>query len=75
MNVKNFIVLIVVFSGKECLPVLKTSIRGLSNQNSIKTGILMLNMGGPQSIDQVHDYLLRIMTDREMIQFPIMQKL
>ncbi|GLV37405.1 Ferrochelatase [Carabus blaptoides fortunei] len=59
--------------GKQCIPVLKTSIRGLSNQNNIKTGILMLNMGGPRSIDQVHDYLLRIMTDKEMIQFPVMQ--
>lgn len=35
-----------------------------------KTGILMLNMGGPQTTDQVHDYLLRIMTDRDMIQLP-----
>lgn len=33
----------------------------------------MLNMGGPQKVDQVHDYLLRIMTDRDMIQLPIMQ--
>lgn len=39
-----------------------------------KTGIVMLNMGGPQSVDQVHDYLLRIMTDRDMIQFPLFQK-
>lgn len=38
-----------------------------------KTGIVMLNMGGPQSVDQVHDYLLRIMTDRDMIQFPLFQ--
>ena len=36
-----------------------------------KTAILMLNMGGPQRLDQVHDYLLRIMTDRDMIQLPI----
>lgn len=38
-----------------------------------KTGIIMMNMGGPSSTDQVHDYLLRIMTDRDMIQFPFMQ--
>ncbi|KAG8318551.1 hypothetical protein J6590_001666 [Homalodisca vitripennis] len=31
----------------------------------------MLNMGGPQNTDQVHDYLLRIMTDRDMIQLPV----
>lgn len=30
----------------------------------------MLNMGGPETTDQVHDYLLRIMTDRDMIQLP-----
>lgn len=40
-----------------------------------KTGILMLNMGGPQNTDQVHDYLLRIMTDRDMIQLPFQSKL
>lgn len=34
----------------------------------------MMNMGGPQHVDQVHDYLLRIMTDRDMIQFPLFQK-
>ncbi|XP_023173886.1 ferrochelatase, mitochondrial [Drosophila hydei] len=40
-----------------------------------KTAILMLNMGGPQHTDQVHDYLLRIMTDRDMIQLPIQSRL
>lgn len=32
-------------------------------------------MGGPQTTDQVHDYLLRIMTDRDMIQLPVQSKL
>jgi protoporphyrin/coproporphyrin ferrochelatase len=40
-----------------------------------KTAILMLNMGGPQNTDQVHDYLLNIMTDRDMIQLPVQSKL
>ncbi|XP_051157353.1 ferrochelatase, mitochondrial [Leptopilina boulardi] len=35
-----------------------------------KTAILMLNMGGPSKLDQVHEYLLRIMTDRDMVQMP-----
>lgn len=35
----------------------------------------MLNMGGPQNLDQVHDYLLGIMTDRDMIQLPFQSKL
>ncbi|XP_050545027.1 ferrochelatase, mitochondrial isoform X2 [Daktulosphaira vitifoliae] len=30
----------------------------------------MLNMGGPQHVNQVHDYLHRIMTDRDMMQLP-----
>lgn len=36
-----------------------------------KTGIVMLNMGGPSNTNQVHEYLLRIMTDRDMIQLPV----
>lgn len=36
-----------------------------------KTAVLMLNMGGPQHTDQVPEYLLRIMTDRDMIQLPV----
>ncbi|XP_004534290.1 ferrochelatase, mitochondrial [Ceratitis capitata] len=40
-----------------------------------KTAILMLNMGGPQHTDQVHEYLLRIMTDRDMIQLPVQSRL
>ncbi|XKL59499.1 hypothetical protein PGB90_000515 [Kerria lacca] len=38
---------------------------------SVKTGIVMLNMGGPQNNDQVQDYLYRIMTDTDMIQLPL----
>lgn len=43
------------------------------NKDSVKpkTGILMLNMGGPSNTNQVHEYLLRIMTDRDMIQLPV----
>ncbi|XP_041983447.1 ferrochelatase, mitochondrial [Aricia agestis] len=40
-----------------------------------KTAIVMLNMGGPKTVDQVQDYLLRIMTDRDMIQLPVQSKL
>ncbi|XP_076244794.1 ferrochelatase, mitochondrial isoform X1 [Calliopsis andreniformis] len=40
-----------------------------------KTGILMLNMGGPTNTEQVHEYLLRIMTDRDMIQLPVQSQL
>lgn len=42
--------------------------------NKPKTGIVLLNMGGPQNTDQVHDYLNQIMTDRDMIQLPFAQE-
>lgn len=48
--------------------------RKYSTDVAPKTGIVMLNMGGPTDISQVHDYLLRIMTDTDMIQFPVMQE-
>ncbi|CAL7945626.1 unnamed protein product [Xylocopa violacea] len=35
----------------------------------------MLNMGGPSHINEVHEYLLRIMTDREIIQLPFQSQL
>lgn len=47
----------------------------MASKTKPKTAILMLNMGGPQHIDQVHDYLLNIMTDRDMIQLPVQSKL
>ncbi|KAJ8913191.1 hypothetical protein NQ315_009028 [Exocentrus adspersus] len=48
--------------------------RCFSTNNNPKTAIIMLNMGGPERIEQVHDYLYKIMTDRDMIQLPIAQE-
>ncbi|CAI8026534.1 Ferrochelatase, mitochondrial [Geodia barretti] len=42
---------------------------------SPQTGILMLNMGGPQTLDEVHDYLLRIFSDRDIMQLPAQNQL
>ncbi|XP_063997839.1 ferrochelatase, mitochondrial isoform X4 [Pogoniulus pusillus] len=35
-----------------------------------KTGILMLNMGGPERLDDVHDFLLRLFLDRDLMTLP-----
>ncbi|XP_017479292.1 PREDICTED: ferrochelatase, mitochondrial [Rhagoletis zephyria] len=51
------------------------SLRFTATTSNVKTAILMLNMGGPQHTDQVHEYLLRIMTDRDMIQLPVQSQL
>lgn len=66
-------------SKASALAILGTQSRYFSMQSvkysKPRTAIVMLNMGGPQNTDQVHDYLLRIMTDRDMIQLPVQSKL
>ncbi|XP_067619679.1 ferrochelatase, mitochondrial isoform X2 [Eurosta solidaginis] len=66
-----------LFKGRILTSAIKStpSLRLGSTGTKPKTAILMLNMGGPQHTDQVHDYLLRIMTDRDMIQLPVQSRL
>ncbi|XP_058473725.1 ferrochelatase, mitochondrial [Solea solea] len=40
-----------------------------------KTGILMLNMGGPEKLEDVHDFLLRLFMDTDLMKLPIQNKL
>lgn len=45
--------------------------RFLSNEaKKTKTAILMLNLGGPETQEQVHDFLLRLFSDRDLIPLP-----
>lgn len=46
-----------------------------TKQRKPKTGILMLNMGGPETLDDVHDFLLRLFLDRDLMQLPLQNKL
>jgi hypothetical protein len=41
-----------------------------TTQMTPKTGILMLNMGGPESLDQVEPFLTRLFTDVDIMQLP-----
>ncbi len=41
-----------------------------SNSNSAKTAILLLNMGGPESADEVRPYLRELFQDRELLRLP-----
>ncbi|MGI9040066.1 MAG: ferrochelatase [Gemmatimonadales bacterium] len=36
-----------------------------------KTGIVMMNLGGPANLDQVEPFLLELFADREIIQLPL----
>lgn len=72
-------VILCVVVGKQCLKVQNSTLRSMSvaaqpktqEKTKPKTGILMLNMGGPSTTDKVGEYLHRIMTDRDMIQLPV----
>lgn len=40
-----------------------------------KTGIMMLNLGGPEKQEHVHDFLLRLFQDKDLIPLPIQNHL
>lgn len=53
--------------------LLKLSRRAMSTtrvKENVKTGILMLNMGGPRKSDEVKDFLTRLFLDRDIIKLP-----
>ena len=41
-----------------------------SGNEKPKTGILMLNLGGPEKLEDVHDFLLRLFLDKDLIPLP-----
>lgn len=40
-----------------------------------KTGIVMLNLGGPETVEDVHDFLLRLFMDKDLIPLPFQSQL
>ena len=40
-----------------------------------KTGILMLNMGGPSTLPEVKPFLSRLFNDRDLLKLPFNQEL
>ncbi|GFN82398.1 ferrochelatase [Plakobranchus ocellatus] len=64
-----------------CLPTLRTAV-SVSNTRQTKygkqqpkTGIMMLNLGGPETLEDVHDFLLRIFQDKDLIPLPAQNQL
>ena len=39
-----------------------------------KTGVLMLNMGGPRNSEEVHEFLGNLFADRDIIKLPVQHK-
>jgi len=40
------------------------------NNTQVNTGILLLNMGGPETVDDVFDFLNRLFSDKDLIPLP-----
>ncbi|CAB4016310.1 Ferrochelatase, mitochondrial [Paramuricea clavata] len=40
-----------------------------------KTGIMLVNMGGPSTLDEVHDFLFRLFSDKDLIPLPAQSRL
>ena len=38
--------------------------------SSVKTLVILLNMGGPQNKDEIHPYLKELFQDRELLKLP-----
>lgn len=41
-----------------------------TSAGSVKTGIMMLNLGGPETTNDVHPFLLRLFSDKDLIPLP-----
>ncbi|GFQ93214.1 ferrochelatase, mitochondrial [Trichonephila clavata] len=46
-----------------------------SSSIKVKTGILMMNMGGPSSLSEVNDFLTRLFTDKDIMTLPMQNQL
>src|SRR4051794_169911 len=46
------------------------SVNAIPPTHAVKTGIVMMNLGGPATLDAVEPFLLRLFEDREIIQLP-----
>ena len=40
------------------------------SNSSVKTLVILLNMGGPQNKDEIHPYLKELFQDRELLKLP-----
>ena len=55
----------------------KGASRSLSSSGEVvkpKTGVLMLNMGGPRNSEEVHEFLGNLFADKDIIKLPVQHK-
>jgi len=56
-------------------PVYPSAFDGAGRSGGKGTGIVMMNLGGPKTLDEVEPFLLRLFADREIIQLPFQDQL
>eukprot|EP00741_Cyanophora_paradoxa_P014611 tig00020816_g14091.t1 len=56
-------------------PVRWASTSTAASSSKPPTAIVMMNLGGPSHADEVHPFLLRLFSDREIIQLPVQRYL
>ncbi|CAF5190720.1 unnamed protein product [Rotaria magnacalcarata] len=52
-----------------------TSFNQRSDKTQVNTGIILLNMGGPETVNDVYDFLNRLFSDKDLIPLPMQKKL
>src|SRR6476620_4569157 len=53
------------------MQIRETAARPGASSRTGGTGIVMMNLGGPKTLDDVEPFLLRLFADREIIQLPM----
>lgn len=66
-----------VWHGKAHPIAMASNRRSYATESQVKpkTGILMLNLGGPEKLEDVHDFLLRLFLDKDLIPLPAQSQL
>lgn len=77
LNSKNLLAQKSFHSWSACQAAIsEASLKATVNESTkAKTGILMLNMGGPSNLSEVGDFLLNLFKDRDIIQMPFQDTL
>ncbi|KAJ8313417.1 hypothetical protein KUTeg_009045 [Tegillarca granosa] len=60
---------------KNLCAVTSLQCRYASTDRKPKTGILMLNMGGPETVADVEGFLTRLFSDKDLMQLPVQSRL
>lgn len=55
--------------------IIKRSLHDVKRRTHPKTGIMMLNLGGPETLDDVYGFLHRLFSDKDLIPLPVQSQM